>query len=82
MPFVNVELSQDQINYLERKARREDTTIEAYLSQFVHRLAMEGRDEESRLARDPMFRLAPAYGSGIADLSTQHDHYLYGSPKR
>ncbi|MBI3894251.1 MAG: hypothetical protein HY303_22250 [Candidatus Wallbacteria bacterium] len=79
---MTVVIEQEQYDFLERKAHREETTVDAFLRQYIERLALEGRDEESRLARDPVFRLPPAYRSTVADLGRQHDHYLYGTPRK
>ena len=42
-------------------------------------LTANNKDVES----DPAFDLAPlAVKTGIADLASEHDHYLYGIPKQ
>jgi hypothetical protein len=40
--------------------------------------AAETRDEQFPLAKLARFRVS----TGIGDLAEQHDHYLYGTPKR
>jgi len=35
------------------------------------------------LDKDPLFHISRlAVATGVRDLATQHDHYLYGTPKR
>lgn len=44
---------------------------------------MEGVEETPSVEDDPAFNLSSlAVKTGIPDLATEHDHYLYGTPKR
>lgn len=82
MPTLTIKISPDYHELLERKAVREGTTIEAFLVQHVERLVSEGRFEESSMARDPIYGTRPVHESRVGDLSTQHDAYLYGTPRK
>lgn len=78
MPTISIDISPEFLGLLERKAKREDTTIDDYLVQHVQRLVAEGRYEETAMARDPLYRLGPAHRSRAGDLGRLHDQYLYG----
>ena len=52
------------------------TALEDYLERI------ESQEEGVLRADDPLFQLIGAAASGEGDLSVNHDHYLYGWPKR
>ncbi len=46
-------------------------------------LTVELKQEATDVEKDPAFDLSSlAVKTNISDLSTEHDHYLYGMPKR
>ena len=46
-------------------------------------LTVESKQEVIDVEKDPAFNLSSlAVKTNISDLSTEHDHYLYGLPKR
>ena len=46
-------------------------------------LTVESKQEVTDVEKDPAFNLSSlAVKTNISDLSTEHDHYLYGMPKR
>ena len=46
-------------------------------------LSVESMQEVTDVEKDPAFNLSSlAVKTNISDLSTEHDHYLYGLPKR
>ncbi len=46
-------------------------------------LTVESKQEVIDVEKDPAFNLSSlAVKTNISDLSTEHDHYLYGMPKR
>jgi hypothetical protein len=52
------------------------TALEDYLER------MDARDEPILRADDPIFQMIGMFSSAEGDLSVNHDHYLYGAPKR
>lgn len=45
--------------------------------------ASSKRSSTGKPAKDPAFRIGDiAVPMGVRDLAAQHDHYLYGTPKR
>jgi len=46
-------------------------------------LTVESKQEVTDVEKDPAFNLSSlAVKTNISDLSTEHDHYLYGMPRR
>jgi predicted DNA-binding antitoxin AbrB/MazE fold protein len=46
-------------------------------------LTVESKQEVIDVEKDPAFNLSSlAVKTNISDLSTEHDHYLYGLPRR
>ncbi len=41
-----------------------------------------GESESPRSDDDPVLQVIGICESGLSDVATQHDHYLYGTPKR
>ncbi|PIU57187.1 MAG: hypothetical protein COS88_01890 [Chloroflexi bacterium CG07_land_8_20_14_0_80_51_10] len=63
----------------EERGFRLKKPLDLKLGQEVELIVREVRDIES----DPAFDLASlAVETGVSDLATEHDHYLYGLPKR
>ena len=82
MAKLTIVIPDEHLEVLRRKALREGSSVDAFLLQHVDRLVLEGTDEEMTMARDPIYALAPAFRSGLADIARQHDHYLYGTPRK
>jgi len=55
--------------------------IREALESYVERVEAEA-DEGILRADDPIFKMVGMFDSGLGDLSVNHDHYLYGAPKR
>lgn len=70
---------------LQERAEREGLTlavqIRAALEDYLDRVESETDDGVLR-ADDPIFQMIGMFDSGLGDLSVNHDHYLYGAPKR
>nr|QNO55703.1 hypothetical protein EEOEGNLI_00040 [Methanosarcinales archaeon ANME-1 ERB7] len=46
-------------------------------------LSIESKQKINDIEKDPAFNLSSlAVKTNISDLATEHDHYLYGIPKR
>lgn len=68
----------------ERALKREMTLalqIRAALEDYLDRV--ESEDDDGILhADDPIFKMIGMFESDADDASVNHDHYLYGAPKR
>ena len=84
MVRTQVYLPRNIYERLQKRAKENDLTLavqirealEGYLEQMV---AAEG---SILRADDPIFQMIGAASSKEGDLSVNHDHYLYGWPKR
>ncbi len=57
------------------------TQVRAALDDYLERT--ESQDDDGILhADDPIFQMIGMFSSKEGDLSVNHDHYLYGWPKR
>jgi len=70
---------------LQARAKKQGITmavqIREALEDYLDRAEIEGDDGILR-ADDPIFKMSGMYSSGVSDTAINHDHYLYGSPKR
>ena len=84
MVRTQVYLPRDIHSRLQKRAREHEltlavqirTALEDYLEQ------VEAQDDGVLHADDPIFQMIGMVDSGLGDLSVNHDHYLYGAPKR
>jgi len=65
---------------LEKKAKKESKSSAAVIREAVERYLEQEREID--WDNDPIFKLAGIMDSGVGDLSVNHDHYLYGAPKK
>jgi len=85
MVRTQVYLPRNIYNKLQARADRQGLTlavqVRAALEGYLERV--EAEDDDGILhADDPIFQLIGAAASKEGDLSVNHDHYLYGWPKR
>jgi hypothetical protein len=78
---TQIYLSMSMFGSLKKEARSEKKSI-----AHVIREAIESHLEERRIRKidwehDPLNKIM-GKGTGPSDLSVNHDHYLYGAPKR
>ncbi|HZY44103.1 MAG TPA: CopG family transcriptional regulator [Anaerolineae bacterium] len=82
---MQVYLPRGTYERLQKRAKEHDLTLalqirealESYLEQI------EAKQDDGVLrADDPIFKMIGMFDSGLGDLSVNHDHYLYGWPKR
>ncbi len=70
---------------LQKRAAKRDLTlavqIRAALEGYLERVEAEEGNGILH-ADDPIFKMIGMFDSGLGDLSLNHDHYLYGFPKR
>lgn len=72
-------------NKLQERAQKREMTlalqIRAALEDYLDRV--ESEDDDGILhADDPIFKMIGMFESDADDASVNHDHYLYGAPKR
>lgn len=86
-----IELTDDQAAALNAKASEEGLTLEAWLNKdaWLKKLASEGSPGDRPLqtaAEIVLARMRNVPAEAMAALPTdgasQHDHYIYGSPKK
>ncbi len=75
---LNIELPIDQYEFLRKQANTAGTTISGLIRRLIDdfrfRLPEEAR---KNYQTDPLYRRQGSF-DGPADLSENHDHYLYG----
>lgn len=85
MVRTQVYLPRNIYNKLQQRAEKYDLTlavqIRTALEDYLDRAEIEEDDGILR-ADDPIFKMIGMYSSGVSDTAINHDHYLYGSPKR
>ncbi len=82
---LQVYLPRSTYERLQKRALQHDLTlatqVRAALDDYLERV--ESQDDDGILhADDPIFKMIGMFSSKEGDLSINHDHYLYGWPKR
>jgi len=85
MVRLQVYLPRSTYERLQKRATQHDlslaTQVRAALDDYLERV--EAQDDDGILhADDPIFQMTGMFSSKEGDLSVNHDHYLYGWPKR
>ncbi len=85
MVRTQVYLPREMYDRLQRRAGKHDLTlavqIREALEDYLERVESQV-DDGILHADDPIFQMIGMFDSGLGDLSVNHDHYLYGFPKR
>lgn len=78
---TQIYLSQEEHNFVQLEAKRTNQTLAAVIRSFI--------DEKMKLPNDtwinnPMLEPTPVFSDweGREDGAINHDHYVYGSPKK
>ena len=86
---VTIELSEEQAEAVEAQAAAQGMSVEDWLKQVAERQAQAplprktGRRHISEVIRDNMKDVPPEDLALLpADGASEHDHYIYGWPKR
>lgn len=77
---AQVYFPKDLYQRLEKKARKESKSSAAVIREAVERYLEQEREIDWE--NDSIFKLAGLFESADGDLSVNHDHYLYGAPKK
>jgi hypothetical protein len=56
--------------------------IRTALDDYLLRMGLREDDGPILAPDDPIFQMAGMFKSGVDDLGYNHDHYLYGAPKK
>jgi N-acetyl-beta-hexosaminidase len=85
MVRFQVYLPRSTYERLQKRASQHELTlatqVRAALDDYLERV--ESHDDDGILhADDPIFQMIGMFSSKEGDLSINHDHYLYGWPKR
>lgn len=80
MRTLILELPDEKVEVLERTARWRCKSVNEVVTDLVSNLATD--DDGYDVTQDPIYNIKPSGTSGVGDLSTNHDHYLYGAKKR
>jgi hypothetical protein len=85
MVRTQVYLSRAIYDKLQARAQKQELTlalqIRAALEDYLDRVESE-EDDGILHADDPIFKMIGMFTSDADDASINHDHYLYGAPKR
>ena len=82
---TQIYLDPTSYEWLKSRAEREHVSIGHQIREAVARYVVEeeAAKELPTLAEDdPVWQLIGMGDSGVGDLSENHDHYLYGAPRR
>ena len=87
MTTLTIELPDEQQAALIAKAKAQGMTVEEYarqvLAQDLEAASPSRRRHISEIIRENMSRVPPEIMATMpADGASQHDHYIYGLPKR
>ena len=86
MQFVTttVRLPNDLYEALRKRAFEERRPVAEVIREALRRLLELPKEEASLpdLEEDPFWKAVGTVGGGPSDESVEHDHYLYGAPKR
>lgn len=84
MVRTQVYLPRDIYQRLQKRAEENDLTLAVQVREALvdYLERTDAAEAPILLAGDPLFQLIGAASSQEGDLSVNHDHYLYGWPKR
>jgi N-acetyl-beta-hexosaminidase len=85
MVRTQVYLPRDIYERLQKRAEENDLTLAVQVREALvdYLERVESQDDDGILhADDPIFQMIGMFSSKEGDLSVNHDHYLYGWPKR
>lgn len=73
----------DLYRRVEKTAKRKSKSSAQVIREAVELyLEKDEKEKEIDWENDPIFKAAGIMKSGVTDLAVNHDHYLYGMPKR
>ncbi len=78
---TQVYFPEELYNRLKKRAEKEGKSVAAIIREASEEY-LKKEEKEIDWENDPIFKLAGIFESKESDLSINHDHYLYGAPKR
>ncbi len=78
---TQVYFPEDLYDRLKKRAKKEGKSVAAIIREASEEYLKED-EKEIDWENDPLFKLAGVFESEEGDLSINHDHYLYGAPKK
>lgn len=72
----------DLYRRIEKQAKKESRSSASLIREAVGKYLAEAQEKEIDWENDPFFKLVGIAKSGMRDLSTNLDHYLYGAKKK
>ncbi len=86
MSTLTLQMPDEQMKELERIARGRGLSVQSLLTELIGTLAPiaveNGASGGYDVTQDALFKIGAAGESGLGNLATEHDHYLYGTPKQ
>ncbi len=85
MVRTQVYLPQATYNALVERAKQQGLTMASQIRTALDEYLQRTQDDDEGVILqpdDPIFKMMGIFDSGLPDLGTNHDHYLYGTPKR
>jgi len=88
---VTIQLSDEQAAALQAQAAHEGLTVDAWLQRLAEQYAQSQPSQSARTDQRPIWDVIADRMKGVPgevferlpqDGASEHDHYLYGSPKR
>jgi len=76
MMRIQIDLPRDIFELLKQRGEARGVTPAQQILEMLT-LYLKEQDDPILRADDPIFNIAGATGSGVGDLSTHHDRYLY-----
>jgi hypothetical protein len=70
---------------LVERARQQGLTMAVQIRAALDEYLQRSQDEDEGpilQPDDPLFAMMGIFDSGVPDIAVNHDHYLYGTPKR
>ncbi len=84
MVRTQVYLPRNIYERLQKRAKENDLTLAVQIREALEGYLEQMAAAEGPILRadDPIFEMIGMFASTEGDLSVNHDHYLYGAPKR
>jgi hypothetical protein len=84
MVRTQVYLPREMYQRLQKRAAENDLTLALQIREALENYLERAGAEDAPILRadDPIFQMIGMFASEEGDLSVNHDHYLYGAPKR
>lgn len=79
---TQVYFPEDLYRKVARKAREEAKSSAQIIREAVVEYLEKKKEQEIDWDNDPIFKAVGFFASDTGDLSINHDHYLYGAPKK